>query len=163
MRIVIYGLIGLALMLLTVSLAIYDLWTVAIAVAVVGIFWMIGIWRGIPWAASWGLLTFGFAAAYGLLNHVSLNLILPAIIATLAAWDLDGFQTSIAGIEVRQQTALMWRHLIRLAEVIVIGLVLGWIVLNIETSLRPIWGILLGLFIMIGLGRTIRYLRQESD
>ena len=163
LRLINYTLIVLSTLGLGVGLVWSQLWSVALVVFVVGILWGIGVWRDVGWTANLGLIFFALAAIIGTLRQLPLGLMLACLLTALLAWDAGYFERRLVDVEVRRPLILYRTHFLRLASVIGLGLIIGWGMLRLETNLSPVWGIGLGLLIVIGLSRTIRFLRQESD
>jgi len=164
MRRAVFVLVGLATLLLAVGYALNALWPIAIGVAIVGILWLVGEWRNLGWPASLGFVLFVFVTIYGVLQAVSLIWLLPGTLVTLTAWDLAHFNRYLRrSADVRDETTLKQRHLLRLGVALGFGLLLSVVALGFQTKLNFIWVILLGLFAMLGLGQVVRFLRRESD
>jgi hypothetical protein len=85
-------------------------------------------------------------------------------VGALCAWDLDQFVRRLedAG-QVRDPGFLVRRHLGRFLPVAGLGLLLALVALQTELRLTLWTALLLGLLAMLALGRTVRYLRRESD
>lgn len=158
------ALIGTATLILATGHALNALWSVAIMIIIVGLFWLIGQWRGLNWTASLGFALFVVAIVYGNLQGVSLLWLLPGILTALAAWDLSHFSQYLSSVEdVRKETNLRWHHFLRLGIIIGLGSFLGISALSFETELHFMWAILLGLLAIIGLSQAIHFLQREID
>lgn len=87
-----------------------------------------------------------------------------ALVAALAAWDLERFASRLAMAEPSAETReLEQRHLRRLAAVTGSGLLLGWAGQAIHLKLDLALILLLGFLAILGLNRLVRSLMSESD
>jgi len=163
MRAFVVALVGLATLGLGGGYAWREAWTLVTAIVAFGLLWGVGYWRGLGWTASVGFVFFVMMAALGLLSQIPLTLILACALATLVAWDLSYFRQHLDQGDVREALYLRLVHFFRLGGIIILGLLLGWVTLRLQTTLRPVWGIGLGILIIVGLSRMVRFLRQESD
>jgi hypothetical protein len=164
MRWVSMALVGLAAALLVTGLALSGLINAAFAVAGFGLLWLAGLWRGISWPGAAGPAVFVCLAAYGALQKVAMVWLLPALLIALAAWDLGVFQRHLArAAHIRQEETLKRVHYLRLIVVLGLGLGLSQVTLRIQTSLNFIWAIALGLVVVFGLSRTVRFMRREGE
>ena len=163
LRYVIFTLIGTSALLLATTHIITERWWLAAFVAASAILWGVGFWRGIQWSAGLGLVIFSVAAALGLNDGNPLWLMFIGMLLAFAAWDLTFFSETLDEAEVLDSVTLYRIHFNRLGIVIVSGLVLSGIMFAFQFNLRPVWAIFIGLFVIYGLSRTIRFLRQASD
>jgi hypothetical protein len=126
--------------------------------------WLLGHRRGLKWIPSLGLLLFIGLTAIGLWLTLSTVLMLLGMIAALATWDLDSFLQRLEGAErVDQRNDLERRHLQRLLIVEGAGIFLAFAGLSSDVSFGFGSALLLGLLAIVGLSRTIGFLRRESD
>jgi hypothetical protein len=132
-----------------------------------GVLWLAGRWYGARrpaarrWIAGAALaLAFGVAAA-GLWIGLGAVWMLAGAVAGLCAWDLDDFEGRlVAATRVADRVRLERKHLWHLAGTSVASLVLALGSLQIRLQLGFLPAILLGLLVLAGLNRTIRYLRH---
>ena len=164
MRWVLMALVSLAAALLVTGLLLNGLLNAAIAVAVFGLLWLGGLWRGVSWPESVGMAFFICVAAYGVLQKVAIVWLLPALLITLAAWDLGHFQHHLARpADIRQEERLKRVHYLRLVIILGLGLILSQVTLRMESSLNFIWAIALGLLVIFGVSRAVRFMRREGE
>jgi hypothetical protein len=159
-----YIAIVLAMLSLSIGFALVGFWLGIIFAVVVGLLWLIALWRG--WRQIIGLSVFLFVgtAAVGTWLEVSTGWLLFGIVAALIAWDLGDFARRFQQTEHIQNYAALQRiHLQRLAIVAGLGLLLGGVALSFELRLNMWWGIFLGALVIIGLSQAIGRLRRESD
>jgi hypothetical protein len=115
------------------------------------------------WAAAVALGGFAALAAVGLSLGLGAGWMLLAVVAALAAWDLQhleerlwhpGYAASRAG-----RRALEAVHLRRLLAVAVVGLLLGSVALVAQTRITFLPALLLSLLALLGLGWVVAFFR----
>ncbi|MFN2291058.1 MAG: hypothetical protein ACK2UC_07720 [Anaerolineae bacterium] len=139
-------------------------WAWSLAVLVATAVWVAGQWRRWPRIPDVGLPILTGFAAVGVLLGLRAELMVLGLTGALCAWDLDRFLSRLeqAG-QVRDPRALADRHLGRLLSVAGLGLLLALLALQMELRLTLWTALLLGLLAVLALGRTVRYLRRQSD
>ncbi|MGD8624715.1 MAG: hypothetical protein PVF47_02325 [Anaerolineae bacterium] len=156
--------VGLATLALALGYGLGAQWTGTAAALAAGLLWLAAWWRRLPWTAAAGLVAFTILAAGGIWLGLGAGWMLLALIAALAAWDLDAFARRLAGADrIHEEEAVERRHLARLGLVIGLGGFLALLALGIELRLTFLPALLLGLLAVIGLGRALSHIRQESD
>lgn len=163
LRYTVLGCLALNGWILVPSLAFSQQWWFAIVVLAGLLLWGMGFWRGVPWSAAIGIVVGGAAAALGIDHGRGLGWMLASLLLTLVAWDMSFFVAHLDEAHTLDRPALYRTHFIRLGAILVGGLVLSGLTFAFQLNLRPIWVILLGLFVIFGLSRTVRFLQQESD
>jgi hypothetical protein len=134
-----------------------------------GVLWLIGRWCGPRrpvgrrWAAGAALILIFALAAAGLWIGLGAVWMLAGAVAGLCAWDLDDFEGRLAtAARVADRATLERKHVWYLAGTSAAGLALALGSLQIRLRLGFLPAILLGLLVLAGLNRTIRYLRRGS-
>jgi hypothetical protein len=156
--------IGLATFGLAIGYALNALWIGAAIIVALGLFWLVGQWRGWRSVSVLAAIFFIFAAALGIWQGVTATWMLFSLVVTLVAWDLDQFTHRLEqGEQIVGETELKRPHLQRLLIVAGLGFLFGGIALRLQVELNLGWGIFLGLLAIVGLSRIIGFLRQESD
>lgn len=156
--------IVLAALSLAAGYTFAGFWPSVIFSIVVGLLWLIALWRGWHPVISLSVIIFVVITVLGTWREVSAGWLLFGLVATLAGWDLGDFGRRFGQTEhIQGYAALQRTHLQRLAIVAGSGLLLGSIALNFELRLNMWWGIFLGALIIIGLSQAIGRLRRESD
>ena len=156
--------LGCATSALLAGYALGDLWIWTLPILGFGLLWLLGQRRGVKWIPSLGLLLFTGAAAIGLWMMLEPGLMLLGMIATLAAWDLENFLQRVEGAErVNHRNDLERKHLRRLLVVEGSGTLLAVAALSFDVNFGFGSALLLGLLAVIGLSRTIGFLRRASD
>jgi hypothetical protein len=156
--------IACATILVIATYATHGRLMVALAIAPIGLLWLILPWRGLDWVSDMGLAFFTAAAALGVLSGLSSAWLVPGMVALLVAWDLDHFARYLQdATDVRNKAGLSKAHLQRLGIVAGLGWLLGWGALGVHISFEFVWAFALGLTTILGLGGAIRYMRRESD
>lgn len=122
-----------------------------------GLLWLFGLSRA---AARVNTLAFSVVvmlAALGVGQGAGLGWMLTGLLAALAAWDLAGFGRRLeqAGY-VEQLERLQQAHLKRLGLVIGLSLAAALLARFVQLPLNLGGAILLGLLIIVGLGRLVR-------
>ncbi|HEU5102774.1 MAG TPA: hypothetical protein VFU22_27320 [Roseiflexaceae bacterium] len=156
MRAIAGACVGAATLVLTLSYAGQALWAGAGIGAAIGLLWSIGQWRGAHWPTDLYLAGWVGLAAFGAWQGVSAGWMLVAMIAALAAWDLDRFAERLhsAG-RVIHPTDLARAHLRQLAIVVGVGLVLGFVALGLRIELTFGWALLVAGLAIYSLSRLI--------
>jgi hypothetical protein len=164
MRYLILVAIGLAGISLSLGLSNQQLWPTLALVVVLCTLWIVGHWRGVLWPADVGLLGLIGLAAYAGLNDVALGWLLPVIILTLAAWDLDHFYQSLQAVaDIRDAAGLIRGHAQRLGLVVGLSLAAAGTARLTHIELNLIFAITLGLLMIFGFSRAVAFIRRESD
>ncbi len=140
----------------------YWIWTLPIlGLAVLG---LLGQRRGLKWAASMELLLFVGLAVIGIRQALSFGLMLLGMIAALAAWDIDHFQQRMEDVvRVDQREDMERKYLRRLLIIETSGALLAFTAVSLTVTFSFGSALLLGLLAVVGLSRTIQFLRRESD
>jgi hypothetical protein len=100
------------------------------------------------------------AAALGILAEMPSLAMLVAILAALAAWDLNAFQARLALAPKDEKTlALEKAHLLRLGWVLGAGLFLSLAGLLVQIRLSLLWAMLLGVVVVFGIRLGLDALR----
>ena len=156
--------IGLATGALVSGYALGDLWIWAPPVMALGLFWLVGQWRGWDWVASVGLAFSTGFAAIGILRQLGAGWMLFAVVAALTAWDLGHYAHWLGSVQrVEKARELERRHLQRLLIVDSLGLLLAAAALQLKAKLSFGLAVVLGLLVILGVSRAVRLLRRESD
>jgi hypothetical protein len=156
--------IGLATLGLVIGYALSILWIWVALIVALGLFWLVGQWRGWRPVATLVAIFFIFATAFGVWQGVSAGWMLFSIVTTLVAWDLSLFVHRLEQARrIAAERELKQIHLQRLLGVAGLGFLFGGITLRLQFELNLGWGIFLGLLAIVGLSRIIGFLRRESD
>lgn len=128
------------------------------------VLWYLGQRRGLKWVASVELLLFAGLAVIGIWQKLSFELMLLGMIAALATWDMESFLQRMQDVErVDQREHLEQKYLRRLLIIEVSGALLAFTAVSLTVTFSFGSALLLGLLAVVGLSRTIRFLRHESD
>lgn len=148
---------------LVIAYGIRNLWGWAILIAGLGILGGFGP-RSLRLKFGYGwLLVFVIVAANGMMIGLPAWLLVLAVLASLAYWDLDGFNQRLSRVDASDATrSLQKSHLRRLALALSLGLVVSLVALSIRIDLSMAWAILLGLVIVISLRLGIGALQQQK-
>ncbi|MEM7032733.1 MAG: hypothetical protein AAF629_24490 [Chloroflexota bacterium] len=163
LRTVTLVLIGLSGLILAISQFFNGGLVMALVVIAAAVLWGVGYWRGIQWPAGLGLLVFAAAAALTINDGSPLWLMILCLLLAVIAWDLSFLSEMLDEAEVLDASSIYRIHFNRLGLIIISGLVLSGIMFALQFSIRPIWAIFIGLFVVFGISRTVRFLRQETD
>jgi hypothetical protein len=147
---------GIAALALALGYASQALWAGAGICLAIGLLWLGSRLRGWDWAADPCLAGWAGMAAFGAWQGLPASLLLLAVVAALAAWDLDHFAARLrcAGV-IAQRAELGRAHLRQLAIVAGIGLLLGAIALSLRVDLTFGWAILIATLAIFSLSRMI--------
>ena len=139
-------------------------WAWSLAVLAATAVWWAGQWRRWTRVSDMGLPVMTGVAALGVLLGLRAELMVVGLSGALCAWDLGHFARRLedAG-QARDPGLLVRRHLGRLLPAAGLGLVLALVAVQVELRLTLWTALLLGLLAMLALGRTVRYLRRQSD
>jgi hypothetical protein len=113
-----------------------------------------------------GIVLAGFAVlvAWGLLQNVSAPLMIVALAAALASWDLHYFRRRLAeAAHVVAPRPIVGAHLRRLALVVGGGSGLGLLALFVRIRYGMGMVVLLSVLALVGLSRAVAYVRRASD
>lgn len=117
-------------------------------------------WR---WSASLTMVGCVTLSALGVLRAAHPVWMLLAVIAALAAWDLDHFALRIESAQrIRDEIRFRDAHIRRLGWVLGLGFVLSLLALSLQLQLDLGWAIALGLLAVVSLGQAIQLLKRES-
>ncbi len=163
LRYTVLGLIALAGLILAPSLVLSERWGLAMVVVAGALLWGMGFWRGVQWPTGLGVAVCSGAAALGIYDGNALWLMIASILIALVAWDMGFFLENLDEAEALDVLTLYRTHFTRLGIILVGGLVLSGLMFAFQWTMRPVWAIILGVFVIFGLSRTVRFLRQESD
>lgn len=124
-----------------------------------GALWIVGQRRGQAWTAPLSLLGFIVGAVLGFWAGFLDGLLLLGVVMALGAWDLDDFVRRLQDVERDADVQTLERqHLLRLGIISGVGLLLGWLALNIRVTLNFAAIFALGLVAVFGLSRLVRQL-----
>lgn len=154
----------LAACALVIAYGIGNLWGWAILIAGLGILGGFGPRSlRVRFNRLW-LLGFVIAAAIGMLSGLPALPLLVAVLASLAYWDLEGFNQRLSRVDPSDATrSLEKSHLRRLILALSLGLVVSLMALLIRIDLSMVWAILLGLVIVISLRLGIGALQRQKS
>lgn len=156
--------LGCVTFALVIGYAIGGLWIWTLPILGLAVLWLVGQRRGLKWVASVDFSLFVGFAVIGIWQELSFALMLLGMIAALAAWDMDYFQQRLEDVErVSQREVLERKYLQRLLIIEVSGAILTFTAVSLTVTFSFGSALLLGLLAVIGLSRTIRFLRHESD
>jgi hypothetical protein len=155
---------GCATCALVIGYAKDGLWIWTLPILGFAVLWLEGKRRGLKWVASVEFPLFVGFAVIGIWQELSFELMLLGMIAALAAWDMDYFQQRLEDVKrVSQREDLERKYLQRLLIIEASGAILAFTAVSLTVTFGFGSALLLGLFAVIGLSRTIRFLRRESD
>ena len=159
-----YVSLGCATCALAAGYAIGGLWIWILPILGLAALWLLGQRRGLKWVTSLELLLYVGLAVIGLGQQLTSGLMLLGIIAALAAWDLEDFHHRMDGVErVDHREGLERKYLQRLLIIEGSGTLLAVAAVSLTVTFSFGSALLLGLVAVVGLSRTIGFLRRESD
>lgn len=159
-----YVSLGCATSALVAGYAIGGLWIWTLPILGLAALWLLAERRGLKWLTSLELLLYVGLAAIGLWQQLAFGLMLLGIIAALATWDMENFHQRMKDVErVDHREGLERKYLQRLLIVEGSGALLAVAAVNLSVTFSFGSALLLGLLAVVGLSRTIGYLRRESD
>ncbi len=149
--------------LLALACAWRGLWLETGAALALGLFWLASGKRSWAWAADAALAALVVLAVRAVYADAQPVIVLAALVAALAAWDLDHFARRLGALANNKDTQpLVRRHLARLAAVGALGLALAMVALSVHVHLGAGVVLLVGLLAILGLAQAVRFLRQAS-
>ncbi len=126
--------------------------------------WLPAMYYGWQRLSGWLLLGWLSWVAFGLwLNQAPYWFIFSAA-GALAAWDLHEFSGQIrnyAGVRISNE--MVFKHLIRLGLVTLVGITLAILALVVKLQLRFGLALFLGFWVFVGLAQLVQSLRQRSS
>ncbi|HEY46721.1 MAG: hypothetical protein AMJ88_08215 [Anaerolineae bacterium SM23_ 63] len=156
-----YVSLGCATCALVAGYAIGDLWIWTLPILGLAVLRLLGQPK---WVTSLELLLFVGLAAIGLWQGLPFGLMLLGMIAALIAWDIESFHQRMEVAErVDYREALERKYLQRLLIIEGSGALLAVAAVSLTVTFSFGSALLLGLLAVIGLSRTIGFLRRESD
>lgn len=160
----IYALILLSALALGAGWAALALWWGPAGLILAVALWLIGEIRGWRWSSYTGLFLLVILAAVGLaLDMPPLWAILGVVLA-LAGWEMSHFRRFLARANViDNEEILIQRHWRRLMVISLLGALLAGLAVTIQFSLSFGVALLLAVLALVGLGRAMHFLRQESQ
>jgi hypothetical protein len=155
---------GCATCALVIGYAIGGLWIWTLPILCAAILWLLGERRGLKWVASVEFPLFVGFTVVGIWQELPFGLMLLGMIAALAAWDMDNFQQRMQDVKrVDQREDLERKYLQRFLVIEASGAILAFTAVSLTVTFSFGSALLLGLLAVVGLSRTIRFLRRESD
>jgi hypothetical protein len=159
--------ISISISLATISLALGyaqgSLWPGAGLIVVLGLLWLGGQQLQTHWLPNLGFVALVGAAAYGIWQELSVVWMLLGIVTALVPWDLVHFSQRLRQVgHISGEAQLKRDHLRRLLPVAGAGLALAGVALSFQFELSLGWAMILGLLVVIGLGRVIRRNQLKS-
>lgn len=156
-----YVSLGCATCALVAGYAIGGFWIWTLPILGFAALWLFGQPK---WITSLELLLFVGLAAIGLWQKLAPGLMLLGILAALASWDIENFQQRVEGVErVDHRDDLERKYLQRLLIIEGSGALLAVAAMSLTVTFSFGSALLLGLLAVVGLSRTIGFLRRESD
>ncbi|MBN2149010.1 MAG: hypothetical protein JW726_16615 [Anaerolineales bacterium] len=155
-------LIGLLLAAGALALG-YGLGEAWIGTALFGLLGVSG-WLGLRKVSNLGSLLYLILMAgsvYGMFLGLSRLVMLIALVAALAFWDLDAFYVRLKWVNGNTHSQPLVRgHLRRLGWVLGLGFVLGLVGISFEINLTTEWGIVLGIITVVVILIALRPYQQ---
>ena len=160
-RTVLFASLALGVVSLTVGYALSDwsgLWPWML---LLGGMWVLSHWRGWHWFPTLGLAFAVLAAAVGVWFGVGFGWMFAAVLFSLAAWDLSGFEGRAQFASAEDLPGMEKRHILRLGLLSAGGTSLVFLALNIHGQFGLGWLALLAFMAASGLAQLIIWARQQ--
>ncbi len=160
------SLIIIILTTLTLSLGFiwYNRWPAALAAILSGTIWLYIDYRRWMQFGSFLFVLFVSLTAIGMWYGEASYVMFISLVLTLAAWDWSRFQVEIESTTNTENLTIIFKEKIRLLAIVVgSSLLLGILALSLQFSFNFNWTLILGLIVIIGLGSTIRTLRNSKQ
>jgi hypothetical protein len=154
-------LIGFASLILLAGLFQYQ--RLSATIVIIAVLWIVGVWRGWKWSGHVGFYSLSLTAVIGILEGQALAVMFFSQLLALLAWDLSFLDSTTTGVETRELNIIIRSHIYRVLVVLIAGLILSSIALSVDFQLTPLGAILVGVFVLYGLSRTVRFLRRSTD
>jgi len=163
MRWLVITAVGLATLCIALPFMLSGAWMwVAVAVAIAA------TWIGVPphgydWTAPIGLFGFTLLAAVGTVRFDALFWMLPAIVATLAAWDLS-YLTQRLAIDgsIRDRADFLRAHLWQLGLTLAAGWLLAMLATQIQIQLTLLWALAIIMLLILSLAQVVKMARRTE-
>ncbi len=136
---------------------------VALGMALVGVAWLVAVWRGWGWFAWVGMTLNTLAAGFGVLLDLPLAWLLGVVVSGLVAWDLTNFHHQLRFVEREDLVQMERSHTGRLGLFLGIALLLGAGAIAFQVSLTFEWVALLVLLGIWGVSRMVKWLRKPQN
>lgn len=148
---------------LAVGYGLEGLWLPAAAILGLGGVWLFAQRTKWGWMAWLLFALLALAAAVGAALDLNAVLMLVSLVASLSAWDLDGFVRQLKSVDiVEHEPVLQQQHLQRLLVVDALGLVSGVLASSVEVKLNFALALVLGLVALVALSRAIGLFLREG-
>jgi hypothetical protein len=155
---------ALATFALALGYALHALWGGVAAAVILGLLWLVSLWRGWDGMADVCVPCYAGLVGWGVWSGLSPGWILVCVIAMLVAWDLNHFGRQLRNVELIVGAVEMVRdHLRWLAMVVGLGLLLGGISIGIRLQLGFGSTLLIAALGIISLTRIIRLAREQRE
>jgi len=128
----------------------------------VGVFWLVAIWRGWTWFSWVGLALITLAAGFGLLLDLPMVWMFAGLVGGMLAWDLSNFHWQLRFVEKEDLLPMERSHMVRMGLFLGIALALGVGSMVLRTRLTFEWVALLVLLGVWGLSRMVKWLRKPE-
>ena len=130
----------------------------------VGAGWGIFLWRKWTIGSILSLLMIVLGISLAVILGGSRLMLLVSLLAALSAWDLDAFHVRLAACEkIHDEDELFRTHLLRLASVLILGLVLPSVAFALQFELKFWQVFLLGILLLLGLSQVFGQLKRSNQ
>ncbi len=136
---------------------------VALGLALVGIVWLVAVWRGWAWFAWVAMVLYSLAAVFGVLLDLPLVWLFTGLVSGLVAWDLTNFHYQLRFVEKEDLAQMERAHMERLGLFLGIALLLGAGSIVLQARLTFEWVAFLVLLCVWGLSRMVKWLRKPQN
>jgi hypothetical protein len=134
---------------------------IAIGCFVIGLLWLLSLWRRWTWVASLGLVVFMGAAMLGLWIGLSPILMVCGVLFGLSAWDLADFSRRLHRAAPEDDLRKLENiHLVRLILLGVVSLILSLLAVFLHLQISFGWMFLLAFAVVLGMVQLVKRLRR---
>jgi hypothetical protein len=162
MRGIVIGSLITAVLLMGAAFAAATLWIGVLLSLFVGAIWLAGLGYGRSRLMGLSLAGLVTTAAVGAVLDVSPTLLVTSIALALFAWTMGDVAEQLTAVpEMRDEAAVIKKHVQWAGGVIGLGWLLGVVALNLQLGLAFGWVLLLGIIVIIALSLFVRRLRPE--
>ena len=138
-------------------------WAFAGVTFVMGLVWWYGSRHGWTWITSLALVSFGLVSTYGTMAGIHPLMMLFALIAVLAAWDLDRYQRFLRKSPDDDDNGSGTRkHFVQLVAVCLLGLLIALMAIMIHLMVSFGLITILTLALVLILRQAVRLFRNTA-
>ena len=133
-------------------------------ILLLGAGWLLAVWQGWKWYASFALIVSTVLAALGLWFGFAPGWMFAGGIFALVAWDMTDFRQRLREMAKDDDTrGIESRHLARISLLVFISMVLASVAMLVRVQFTFEWSALLVIVALLGLGQLVGWFRNRRS